>query len=81
MDTQTHIRKQYVFEELMNLRDVKNILGVSYALVLSRIREGLLPAYKVTGEPIRCEDVNESMYGLRIRPSDLEDFLYYIKVQ
>jgi excisionase family DNA binding protein len=66
---------------LLTLRDVKDYLGVSYGVVLGQIRDGKLRAYKVTGDPVRREEVHDGVYGLRIRPEDLEDYLDNVEVQ
>ncbi len=69
------------FEEMLSLRDVKDILGVSYGVVLGQIRNGLLDAHKVTGEPIRRDEVHDGTYGLRVKPSALRDYLSKTRIQ
>ena len=60
---------------LLTLRAVKDYLGVSYGVVLGQIRQGKLKAIKVTGDPVRREEINGNTFGLRIRPEDLDEYL------
>lgn len=62
-------------EQLLTIREVKGILGISYGVIYSLIRDGKLRCWKVTGEPISKVEVGESTWGLRFRPSDVREFL------
>lgn len=63
------------FEEMLTLKEVRDILGISYGVLLGQIRKGHLRAYKVTGEPISKHDVGDKTFGIRVRPSDLRQYL------
>jgi excisionase family DNA binding protein len=63
------------FEELMTVREVKNILAVSPGVVIRMVQSGEIPAYKVTGSPVQREEVTQDTYGLRFKPSDIRDYL------
>ena len=63
------------FERMLTVKDVRDVLGVSYGVILGHIRNGLIRAYKATGEPIRREEVRDGCYGLRVKPSDLREYL------
>ena len=67
--------KEPTMEELMTLREVKNILAVSPGVVIRMVQNGELPAYKVTGQRVRRDDVTPETYGLRFKPSDIRDYL------
>jgi hypothetical protein len=62
-------------ERMLNMKDVRDILGVSYGVIYGLIREGKLKAVRVTGEPISKDAVNDSVLGLRFRPTEVRDFL------
>jgi hypothetical protein len=63
------------FEEMLTLKEVRDILGISYGVSLGQIRNGHLRAYKVTGPPIGKHDVGDNTLGIRVRPSDLRQYL------
>ena len=69
------------FEDMLTLREVKDILGVSYGVVLGHIRNGLLEAHKVTGEPISREEVHDGTYGIRVKPTALREYLRNTLIQ
>ncbi len=69
------------FERMLSIKDVKDVLGVSYGIVLGHIRNGLIRAYKATGEPVSREEVGDGCYGLRIKPSDLREYLSNVLVK
>ncbi len=62
-------------EEMLTLKDVKDVLGLSYGVILGHVRDGKLKAYKVTGQPINKQDVGDKTFGIRVKPSDLRDYL------
>ena len=62
-------------ERMLNMKDVRDILGVSYGVIYGLIREGKLKAVRVTGEPISKDAVNDSVLGLRFRPTEVREFL------
>ena len=62
-------------ERLLSMKDVRDILGVSYGVIYGLIRDGKLEAVRVTGEPVSQDAVDESVLGLRFRPTDIREFL------
>ncbi len=62
-------------EDMLTLKDVRDVLGVSYGIILGHIRNGHLKAHKVTGEPIKRHEVNDKTFGIRVKPSDLRKYL------
>ena len=62
-------------ERMLSMKDVRDILGVSYGVIYGLIREGKLKAVRVTGEPVGKNEVNDSVFGLRFRPTDVRAFL------
>lgn len=69
------------FERMLTLKDAKDVLGISYRLLLSDIRDGWLPAYKVTGRPISRDEIEDDTKGLRIKPEDLQTYLNNVRVR
>ena len=62
-------------ERMLSMKDVRDILGVSYGVIYGLIREGKLRAVRVTGEPVSKYEVNDTILGLRFRPTDVRRFL------
>ena len=62
-------------ERMLTMKDVRDILGVSYGVIYGLIREGKLRAMRVTGEPVSKYEVNDTILGLRFRPTDVRRFL------
>ena len=62
-------------EDMLTLKEVRDVLGVSYGVILGHIRNGHLRSYKVTGEPIGRDEVGDNTFGIRVRPSDLREYL------
>jgi excisionase family DNA binding protein len=62
-------------EDMLTLKEVRDVLGVSYGVILGHIRNGHLRAYKVTGEPVGRNEVGDKTLGIRVRPSDLREYL------
>ncbi len=63
------------FEDMLTLKEVRDVLGVSYGVILGHVRNGYLRAYKVTGERISRDEVGDKTLGLRVKPSDLREYL------
>ena len=72
--------KEQTIDDLMTLREVKNILAVSTGVVIRMVQNGEIPAYKVTGSQVRREEVTPDTYGLRFKASDVRDFLHNTRV-
>ena len=62
-------------ERMLSMKDVREILGVSYGVIYGLIREGKLRAVRVTGEPVSKNAVNDTVLGLRFSPTDVREFL------
>ncbi len=71
---QTTEEKTLQFERMLTMKDVRDVLGVSYGVILGLIRAGELRAYKATGEPVSREEL-EHGYGLRFDLTDFREFL------
>ncbi len=65
------------FERMLTMKDVRDILGVSYGVIYGLIRDGKLTAVRVTGEPISRYEVDDRLLGLRFNPSDVRSFLQH----
>lgn len=68
-------------EELLTIKDVKRVLGISYGVIIAHVKQGLIPAYKVTGEPVSRSEVTQSTSGLRFEPSDVREYLNKVLVK
>lgn len=69
------------FERMLTMKDVRDVLGISYGVILGHIRNGHIRAYKATGEPVSREEVGDGCYGLRVKPSDLREYLSTVLVK
>jgi excisionase family DNA binding protein len=68
-------------EEMMNIREVCKVLGVSPATVIDLVAAGELPAYRVLGTQVEKELVSYDSRGLRFNPSDLREYLSRILIK
>lgn len=75
------MKEQDDLEELLTMKDLKKVLGLSYGVIIGHIQKGLIPAYKVTGEPVSREEVSDLTTGLRFRPGDVRDYLTRVLVK
>lgn len=73
-------REEHGFKRMMNFRDIRNVLGLSSAMVAQLIRSGQLDCYNVSGIPIDREGITEDTRGVRITPESLEDYLNTIRI-
>lgn len=60
---------------MLNMADVKKVMNVSYREIFKLIMAGEIPVTKLIGKPIALENIDESTTGLRVKPSDLRDYL------
>ncbi len=67
-------------EELMNIREVCKVLGISPATVIDIVASGELPAYRVLGTRVDSGTVSYDSRGLRFKPSDLREYLSSVLV-
>jgi helix-turn-helix protein len=68
-------------EEMMNIREVSKMLGISPATVIDLVAAGDLPAYRVLDTPADEESVTYNSRGLRFKPSDLREYLSTVLVK
>ncbi len=68
-------------EEMMNVREVCKLLGVSPATVIDLVAAGELPAYRVLGTQVDKESVTYDSRGLRLKPSDLREYLSRVLIK
>lgn len=68
-------KEEFGVERLMTMKDVRDILGVSYGVIYAHIEAGKLRAFKVTGEPVTRREVSTGVTGIRLKPSDVRKFL------
>lgn len=61
---------------MMNIREVRDVLGLSYDEVIRLVRGGSLRAYKYAGSgPVRRSEIDFDTKGLRFRSQDVEELL------
>jgi predicted site-specific integrase-resolvase len=61
---------------MMNIREVRDVLGLSYDEVIRLVRNGSLRSYRyVGGNPVTKSDVGFDTKGLRFRSEDVEELL------
>ena len=68
-------------EELMNIREVCKVLGVSPATVIDLVATGELASYRVLGTPVDRKTVSYDSRGLRFKPSDLREYLSRVLIK
>ncbi len=61
--------------KMLNIREVREILGLSYGEVIRLVREDKLQAYKYVGGPVNREELGLDTKGLRFRDKDINDLL------
>ena len=61
---------------MLSIREVRDLLGLSYAGVIKLVRGGQLRAYSYTaGGPVDRHYITDDTRGLRFRESDIEAML------
>jgi excisionase family DNA binding protein len=68
-------------EEMMNIREVCKVLGVSPATVIDLVAAGDLPAYRVLGTQVDKASVSYDTRGLRFKPTDLREYLSRVLIK
>ena len=68
-------------EELMNIREVSRILGISTTNVIDLVIAGEIQAYKVLGTPVDKDYVDYDTRGLRFRPTDIRKYLSAVLIK
>ncbi len=62
--------------KMLNIREVRDVLGLSYTGVIKLVRSGRLRAYSYTaGGPVDKSTITNDTRGLRFRESDIEEML------
>ncbi len=62
--------------KMLNILQVRDMLGLSYAEVTALVQSGRLRAYRYAGSgPINRDEVTTYTRGLRFRESDIEEML------
>ena len=62
-------------EYLMNIKQVGKVLGLSPARIIELVQSGKLAAFRTYGGRVDRATVTETTFGLRFRPSDVEEYL------
>ncbi len=61
---------------MINIREVRDVLGLSYDEVIRLVRTGSLRAYKYVGSgPVSRSEVDFDTKGLRFKSQDVEELL------
>ena len=62
--------------KMLNIRQVRDKLGLSYAEVINLVRTGRLRAYRYAGSGrLGRTDIRSDTQGLRFRDSDVEELI------
>lgn len=62
-------------EPMMNIKQVGQVLGLAPRHVIELVQRSELPAYRTYGGRVDRKTVSETTFGLRFRPSDVEEYL------
>ena len=63
-------------DKMLNIRQVRDRLGLSYAEVIRLVQTGRLRAYRYAGTgPLSRSDVRMDTQGLRFQETDIEQML------
>ncbi len=61
---------------MLNIREIRNLLGLSNFEVIKLVRTGRLRAYRYAGTgPVSRSELTEDTRALRFRESDIEELL------
>lgn len=61
--------------KMLNIREVREILGLSYGEVIRLVKEDKLRAYKYVGGPVNRANLEEDTKGLRFKDKDINELL------
>ena len=67
--------EQLGYSQSVNIKDVRDLLGVSYEFIYELIREGRLKAVCLNGKPVGAEEVDKDTRSLRFYPQDVREFI------
>jgi excisionase family DNA binding protein len=63
------------YSQLLNMKDVRDLLGVSYDFIYELIRQRRLRAVSLPGRAVEASDVDEQTRSLRFYPQDVREFI------
>jgi excisionase family DNA binding protein len=63
------------YSELLNMKDVRDLLGVSYDFIYGLVRDRRLTAISLNGKQVRPDEVDERTRSLRFYPREARDFI------
>ncbi len=69
------ITTEYDVTKLIPLYNARKIIGISWTRMMELVRAGAVPVINISDEHISLEDVGEDGSGLRVRATDLQDFI------
>lgn len=61
--------------KMLNIREVREMLGLSYVEVIRLVKEDKLPAYKYIGGPVDRANLELDTKGLRFKDTDIAEML------
>lgn len=61
--------------KLVPLFKARRILGVSWPRLMQMVRTGAFAVYNISDKPMSLDDVEEDGSGLRVKATDLEDYI------
>ncbi len=67
--------EQLGYSQLLNMKDVRDLLGVSYEFIYELIRQDRLKAIGLNGEPVDARFVDDRTRSLRFYPQDVREFI------
>ena len=69
------ITHEHEVTKLIPLFKARKIIGVSWARMMELVRAEAFPVINISDEHISLEDIGEDGSGLRIKATDLQDFI------
>ena len=67
-------------ERMLNVKQVRDLLGVSTSTLVRLIRDGKLPVYRYDA-PLSIGQVAHDTRGLRFRSKDVEEMLHNSRIR
>ena len=68
-------------DEMLTVRDLKRILGVSPGVIIGFVQRGELPAYRFAGGRVDRANVTPETTGLRFDPVDVRALMQEMMVK
>ncbi len=69
------ITTEYDVTKLIPLYNARKIIGVSWARMMELVRSGAVPVINISDEHLSLDDIGENGSGLRVKATDLQDFI------